>query len=69
MLALWRIYPFIKFNRRRIALAATAAAGCACRQFAEIALADPFSEHAAQGIGIHVEMMSEIKQRDAALLS
>jgi len=54
---LYFIDPLIKLDRRRIALAATAAAGSARGQFAEIPLADPFAEHASQGLGIDVEMI------------
>lgn len=61
------INPLIKLDRRRIALTAAAAAGGAGRQFAEVALADPFAEHAAQGVGIDVEMVGQVEQRDAAL--
>jgi hypothetical protein len=62
-----RINPFIKLDRRRIAFAATAAAGGARGQLAKVALADPFAEHAAQRFGIDVEMIGQIDQRDAAL--
>lgn len=50
------VNPLINLCQRSIALTAACTARSAQRQFTYFAFADPFIQHAPQGIGIHVEM-------------
>jgi hypothetical protein len=50
------IYPLIEFGQGGVAFAASCAARGVHGQFAHLAFADPFAQHAPQGVGIHIEM-------------